>query len=137
MVYKRVEMTTSSHRHAERMYPVFDIPLPSPSLKRTQRETNFLSGKNILQNHSVPEDRRQHIAVEDVKKTGRWSWQVLLLFDDEERRSADVKIPRGFVGGWVTWSGHCCSTVDLRVLSTLLLLLRLHGAHVSSNGLTL
>lgn len=48
------------------MYPVFDIPLPSPSLKRTQRETNFLSGKNILQNHSVPEDRRQHIAVEDV-----------------------------------------------------------------------
>lgn len=37
----KATMTTKSHK--KRMYPVFDIPLPSPSLKKTQRETNFLS----------------------------------------------------------------------------------------------
>ncbi|KAJ5225522.1 hypothetical protein N7468_006747 [Penicillium chermesinum] len=79
------------------MFPVFDIPLPSPSLKRTQREANFLSGKITLQSRSVPEDRRQHIVVEVVGKTGRWSWQALLLFD-EERKPLPEKNFRLFVG---------------------------------------
>ncbi|RDH33478.1 hypothetical protein BDQ94DRAFT_143182 [Aspergillus welwitschiae] len=35
------------------MYPVIDIHPSSPSLKRTQRETNFLSRNITLQSRSV------------------------------------------------------------------------------------
>lgn len=47
------------------MYPVIDIHPSSPSLKRTQREANFLSRKYILQNRSIYKviDRWQRIAV--------------------------------------------------------------------------
>jgi hypothetical protein len=40
------------------MYPIFDIPPPSPSLKRTQRETNFLQGILIFRTDQLPKESK-------------------------------------------------------------------------------
>lgn len=77
-------------RVGKRMYPVIDIHPSSPSLKRTQRETNFLSRKKLLSRTERSVDRRQHTAVGE--KAGRWSWQVLFkLFDVKKKRRKKKK----------------------------------------------
>lgn len=76
------------------MYPVIDIHPSSPSLKRTQREANFLSRKYILQNRSIYKDRRQLIAV------GLKNWATvvadsvgfLMMRKKEKRKRGDMKI---------------------------------------------
>ena len=61
------------------MSPFIDIPLPSLSSKRTQREANFLSGMNIhLQSLCLASETRQLIAVE--VRSEQWSWQALFAF---------------------------------------------------------
>jgi hypothetical protein len=74
--------------------PIIDIPLPSPSIKKTQRETNFLSRRlrYSISRASHPEGCWQRTTV----KNSRWrSWLALLLFDKEKR--SELRIFLAFV----------------------------------------
>lgn len=75
------------------MYPVIDIPPSSPSLKRTQREANFLSRSDLFSRTDRSVDRRQHIAV------GKdWTMVVacsVKLFRCEEEKEKERRGARG------------------------------------------
>lgn len=68
------------------MYPVFDIPLPSPSLKRTQREANFLSGNFFSrtdQSRRTEGNTRRGCVKRD--RTRVVAGSVSFFFDEEEK----------------------------------------------------
>lgn len=79
------------------MYPVIDIPPSSPSLKRTQREANFLSRKDFSPEPNDQEDRRQHIAVGQELDDGRGRFcEAFSMYGKERRRTGRAEKNRSF-----------------------------------------
>lgn len=91
------------------MYPVIDIPPSSPSLKRTQREANFLSRKEFLSRTERSREIEGNTSPWD-RITRRWSWHVLLnsFFDVWEKKEKEVEETKIF-GAFVVRSGEICS----------------------------